>query len=289
MTSLIKAIGLALCCAVAPLAATAADAAAATGVYKEKNVAAAYLVRSQNQELWSAETDTRLPPASLTKIMTALLVLEDYHPDEVTTITAAAAAEPASKIGLHKGDRMRVADLLAAALIHSANDACHALADWYSGSEKQFVVHMNRRAKELGMHDTNFVNACGLDAPGHYSTAGDIAKLAEVAMQNPTFRRLVKKEKMVIRSVDGKRRFAFRTTNQMVGRYPGMLGGKTGFTNRAGPCLMAVAERDGVRVLLVMLNAKNRWWHASGMFDLAFQQLTGNTQVAATQAAHGVR
>lgn len=288
MTSLIKAIGLALCCVAAPLA-MAAEPAATAGAYKEKNVAAAYLVRSQNQELWAAETTTRLPPASLTKIMTALLVLEDYHPNEVTTITAAAAKEPASKIGLRKGDRMRVADLLAAALIHSANDACHALADWYSGSEAQFVKHMNRRAKELGMHDTHFVNACGLDAPGHYSTAQDIAKLGEVAMKNPTFLRLVKKEKMVIRSVDGKRRFAFRTTNQLVGRYPGMLGGKTGFTNRAGPCLMAVAERDGVQVLLVMLNAKNRWWHASGMFDLAFQQLTGNTQVAAAQAARAVR
>jgi|GEM_PF-618821 len=252
--------------------ASAAAAAASGGTYAFSKAAKAYLVRVQNKDLWAAGDEEQLPPASLTKIMTALLVLEDYHPDDVVTISKEAAAEPRSNIGLRTGDQMYVKDLLAAALIHSANDACHALADWRDGNEEKFVERMNRRAQELGLKNTHFVNACGLDAPGHYSTARDIAVLADHALQNPTFAELVGTQKMAIRSVDGRRRFSFNTTNALVGHYPGMKGGKTGFTNGAGPCLVAMAERDGVRVLLVLLNAHNRWWNASGMFDQAFAQ-----------------
>lgn len=253
-------------------AAAAAAAATTSGTFAFSKAAKAYLVRVQNKDVWAEGDEEQLPPASLTKIMTALLVLEDYQPEDVVTISKEAASEPRSSIGLRTGDQMYVSDLLAAALIHSANDACHALADWRDGSEEKFVERMNRRAQELGMKNTHFVNACGLDAPGHYSTARDIALLADHAMQNPIFADLVSREKMVIRSVDGRRRFAFNTTNHLVGHYPGMKGGKTGFTNGAGPCLVAMAERDGVRVMLVLLNAHNRWWNASGMFDLAFAQ-----------------
>ncbi len=235
-----------------------------------RKAAKAYLVRVQNRDIWSASDEERLPPASLTKLMTAILVLENYRPDDVVTISKEAAAEPKSKIGLHAGDHMHVEDLLAATLIHSANDACHALADWRDGDEAKFVVRMNKRAHELGLKNTHFVNACGLDAPDHYSTARDIAALANIAMDNPTFARLARKQTMVVRTVDGRRRFAFNTTNALVGHYPGMMGGKTGFTNGAGPCLVAMAERNGVRVMLVLLNSHNRWWNASGMLDLAF-------------------
>lgn len=254
------------------IASASAAAAAASGTFAFSKAAKAYLVRVQDKDMWAEGDEEQLPPASLTKIMTALLILEDYHPEDIVTISKEAAAEPRSNIGLRAGDQMYVADLLAAALIHSANDACHALADYRDGSEEKFVERMNRRAHELGMKNTHFVNACGLDAPGHYSTARDIALLADKAMQNPTFADLVSRQKMAIRSVDGRRRFSFNTTNQLVGHYPGMKGGKTGFTNRAGPCLVALAERDGVRVLLVLLNAHNRWWNASGMFELAFAQ-----------------
>lgn len=254
------------------LCAAATGAAADSSIAVFEKAAKAYLVRVQNKDLWAEGDDEQLPPASLTKIMTALLVLEDYHPDDVVTISKAAASEPPSRIGLHAGDHMRVGDLLAAALIHSANDACHALADWRDGNEAKFVVRMNRRAKQMGLKNTHFANACGLDAPGHYSSARDIAVLADTAMQNPTFARLVRKQQMVIRTVDGRRRFAFHTTNALIGHYPGMMGGKTGYTNRAGPCLVAMAERDGVRVLVVMLNSHNRWWNASSLLDLAFAQ-----------------
>jgi D-alanyl-D-alanine carboxypeptidase (penicillin-binding protein 5/6) len=230
------------------------------------------LVKVQDQVIWEEDADARLPQASLTKIMTALLVLEKYQPDAVVTISADAAAAHPTKIGLRKGDRMRLSDLLAATLVHSANDACRALAEWHSGSEEEFVVRMNARAKQLGLHDTHFANACGFDAEGHYSSANDLARLAEVALQNRTFSRLVTKEKMVIRTVDGRRKFAFRTTNALIGKYDGAMGVKTGFTFKAGPCLVAISKRGNTRVMIVMLNARNRWPNAREMFDLAFQQ-----------------
>ena len=230
------------------------------------------LVKIQGRQVWEQDSHERLPQASLTKIMTALLVLEKYQPEAVVTIGKDAAAAHPTKIGLRAGDRMRLSDLLAATLIHSANDACHALADWHSGSEEKFVEKMNERAAQLGLHDTHFANACGFDAEGHYSTAQDIAELAELAMQNRTFSRLVNKPQMTIRTVDGKRKFMFRSTNALLGKYDGALGVKTGFTFRAGPCLVAMSERKDVRVMIVMLNARNRWPNARQMFDLAFQQ-----------------
>src|SRR5690606_6486626 len=182
-----------------------------------KPAVAAGLVKVGDDVIWEQDADVRLPQASLTKIMTALLILENYEPDAVFTVTGTVAAARPTKIGLRKGDRMRVGDLLAAALVHSANDACRALAEWHSGTEDKFVVRMNARARELGLRDTHFANACGFDAEGHYSTAHDLVKLSEFALKNRTFRRLVTKEKMVVRTADGKRKFAFNTTNALIG------------------------------------------------------------------------
>lgn len=233
---------------------------------------AAGLVRIQGRAVWEENAEERLPQASLTKIMTAVLILERYQPDAVVKISKTAAAAHPTKIGLRAGDRMRIADLLAATLVHSANDACRALAEWHSGTEDDFVVKMNARAMQLGLHDTHFANACGFDAPNHYSTAKDVAALAEIAMQNRTFRQMVNREKMTIRTVDGRRKFSFHTTNRLLGKYDGAMGVKTGFTFKAGPCLVAMSKRNDVKVMIVMLNARNRWPNARQMFDLAFQQ-----------------
>ena len=213
---------------------------------------AAGLVRVQGREVWEQNAEERLPQASLTKIMTAVLILEKYQPDAVVKITKTAAAAFPTKIGLRAGDRMRLADLLAATLVHSANDACRALAEWHSGSEDELVERMNARAVQMGLRDTHFANACGFDAPDHYSTARDVAVLAEIAMQNRTFRQLVNREKMTIRTVDGKRKFMFNTTNKLLGKYDGATGVKTGFTFKAGPCLVAMSKRNDVKVMIVI-------------------------------------
>jgi D-alanyl-D-alanine carboxypeptidase (penicillin-binding protein 5/6) len=237
-------------------------------------VAAAYLVRSQGSILWAGNADARLPAASLTKIMTALLVLEANQPTAIVTISRAAAQETGARLRLKPGERMSVHDLLAAALLQSANDACHALAEWHAGGEAAFVAAMNARAGELGLADTHFVNACGHDAPGHYSTARDLAALTDAALQRPEFARLVAQGSMRIATLGPGRRFDLVNTNALLGRLPGAVGVKSGYTQRAGKCLVALAERSGTRVLLVFLNAPNRWWDAHGMIERAFA-LTG--------------
>lgn len=233
-------------------------------------VASAYLVKIQGRTVWADDAAKPLPPASLTKMMTGLLAAEAGRPDEVVAVGPEAARETGSRLGLETGDRMTVADLLAAALVRSANDACHALADWMAGSEAQFVRRMNQRASELGLRHTRFVNACGHDAPDHQASASDLATLAEAAMRRPAFARLVAMSETRLRTVDGHKTFAVENTNALIGRFPGAIGVKSGYTPKAGKSLVALAEREGVRVLLVLLNAPNRWWDAHGLLERAF-------------------
>jgi D-alanyl-D-alanine carboxypeptidase (penicillin-binding protein 5/6) len=233
-------------------------------------VAASYLLKIDGKAVWEHRPDRRLPPASLTKIMTALLVLERGRLGEVTTVSRAASRETGTRIGLAAGDRMRVAELLAAALIGSANDAARALAEHADGTEERFVKRMNDRAAALGMRDTRFANATGHHHPGHYSTANDMAVLAEAALADERFARLAATVRLDVRTADGGRTFPLENRNEMVGRYRGVVGVKSGYTLEAGPCLAASAVRGKTRVLLVLLNAPNRWWDAAGMLDNAF-------------------
>jgi D-alanyl-D-alanine carboxypeptidase (penicillin-binding protein 5/6) len=232
--------------------------------------AEAYLVQVQGKTLWAANAHRRLPPASLTKVMSALLVLERGALDAVATVSPAAAGQGGSRLGLGAGDRLRVEDLLAAMLVRSANDACRALAEHEAGSEASFVARMNRRAAELGLRDTRFANACGWDAKGHYASASDLAVLAETALRVPTFAALVARPEARLETVDGRRQFVVHNTNVLLGRLRGVTGVKSGFTRRAGPCLIALAERERVRVLAVLLNGSNRWWEAAGLIEHAF-------------------
>jgi serine-type D-Ala-D-Ala carboxypeptidase (penicillin-binding protein 5/6) len=231
-------------------------------------VAASYLVKIDGTQAWGHRPDRRLPMASLTKMMTALQVLGQGPLAEAVAVSAAAARETGTCLGLREGDRMRVADLLAATIIGSANDAARALADHFGG--ERFVRRMNARADALGMRDTHFANATGHDAPGHYSTARDLATLADAAMSDERFAALASTVRSTVRTVDGARQFVLENRNELVGRYPGAVGAKTGYTPGAGPCLVAWAVRGRRRVVLVLLNASNRWWDAERILDRAF-------------------
>jgi D-alanyl-D-alanine carboxypeptidase (penicillin-binding protein 5/6) len=204
-----------------------AGAAGAEGLDPFPKAAASYLVKLDGGTLWEHSPDLRLPPASLTKMMTALLVLERGGIDDVATVSRAAAAETGSRLGLRRGERIKVSELLTAALVDSSNDACHALADFVGGSEASFVMLMNRRAGELGMRNTWFSNACGHDAPDHYSTARDLALLAEAALKHRTFAETVRLEKAVVKTERG-RKFRVSNSNKLIAAYPGMAGVKTG-------------------------------------------------------------
>ncbi|HEX7519196.1 MAG TPA: serine hydrolase [Candidatus Deferrimicrobium sp.] len=234
------------------------------------NVAAAYLVKVDGREVWSRNPSIRLPPGSLAKMMTALLVLERADLRSVVTVSREASRETGTRLGLAPGDRLTVLELLAATLLASANDACHALADHAAGSEKRFVDRMNARAREMGLSGTHFANACGHDDPGLYSTARDLACLAETAMGNPVFAKMAGLEDGWISTADAGKKFSLENKNLLIGRYRGAKGVKTGFTGRAGKCLAAFAERDGKRVLLILLNAPDRWWKAEEILDAAF-------------------
>jgi len=247
--------------------AAAAPAAAASDAYPK--AAAAYVVERDGKVLWSGNADKRLPPASLAKMMTALIVIEGGRLDETVTVGRAAARETGTRLGLREGDRLKARDLLTAAIVRSANDACRALADARGGTESKFVARMNARAALLGMSDTRFANACGHDADGQYSTAADLARLANAAAGLPEYMRAARLERATVRTEAG-REFSFDNTNALIGRYPGAVGLKTGTTPRAGTCLAALAEKDGARVLMVLLRARDRWWGGDALLDRAF-------------------
>ncbi|MFZ2651510.1 MAG: serine hydrolase [Burkholderiaceae bacterium] len=232
-------------------------------------MAQAYLARVNGKTLWSHRAAEKLAPASLTKVMTALLILENYQPERLVTVSASAAAATGTRLRIRAGERYTQADLLLATLLVSGNDACRALAEAHSGDAPRFVALMNRRAVELGLARTHFQNACGHDAPGHYSTAQDLLQLTEVALGNPVFAAIVRRLEARFTSVDGRRSFALRNTNELIGRHPNAIGVKSGYTPKAGKCLIALAERDGMRVLLVLLNGPNRWWDAHTALDRA--------------------
>ena len=233
-------------------------------------IAKSYRVEINGSPVWEKQSNRHLPPASLTKLMTALLVADHNQLQAITTVSRAAAHESGTRIGIKTGDKFKVEDLLAATLIDSANDACHALADAMAENQSQFVRLMNQRAIELGMLNTHFINACGHDKEGHYSSAHDLALLANEVIKHPLLVNLTAKSGARISTLDGTRSFSFNSKNALIGRYPGALGLKTGYTPKAGKCLIAYAKRGSNQVLLVMLHGNNRWWDAVDILNLAF-------------------
>jgi D-alanyl-D-alanine carboxypeptidase (penicillin-binding protein 5/6) len=233
-------------------------------------VATSYLVEVNGAPVWARQAERRLPPASLTKLMTVLLVLEQDQQSTEVTIKATATRETGSRLGLKTGERFHMQDLLAAAMLYSANDACHALADQLSGNEAAFVALMNKRAQTLGMRDTHFTNACGHDEDGHYSSARDLALLAHALLKYPSLLALTSLKNLQIATLDGQHQYTLQNKNALISRYEGALGIKTGFTPQAGKCLVAYAKRGDNTVMLVMLHGKDRWWDAVDILDLAF-------------------
>jgi D-alanyl-D-alanine carboxypeptidase (penicillin-binding protein 5/6) len=230
-------------------------------------IASAYVVKRDGVLLWAGQPDARLAPASLAKMMTALLALEHGKLDESVTVGKGVLKETGTRVGLKPGETLRAGDLLAATVVRSANDACRALAEFLDG--KEFVGKMNSRALALGMNNTRFADPCGHDREGQYTSAADLARLAEELMKHAEYLRLARQERVSFKTAGG-RAFTLRNTNALLGRYEGAIGLKTGYTPGAGNCLVALAERDGVLVLAVLLNAPNRWWNAVGLLDRAF-------------------
>lgn len=227
--------------------------------------------------LFEHDVEKRLSPASLTKIMSALIILEKGRLDDLATVSKNAARAPKTHLRLKVGEVFRLGDLLKAMMMVSANDACLAAVEHVGGDEEQFVTLMNAKAVALGLADTHFSNGCGFDGPEHYSTAEDLATLSEVAMRNTVFRALVKEEREIITPVSGYRAYVLHNTNRLLGRVPGVEGVKTGFTSKAGRCLIAKVSQNGSDLLLVILNSNRRWNTARSLIDYGFR-LTNTAQ-----------
>ena len=221
--------------------------------------------------LYEYDAGKRMSPASLTKIMSALVILEKGQLDDFVTISPHAARAHKTHLRVKAGQVFRLEDLLKAMLIVSANDACLAAVEHVGGDEAQFVALMNAKAAALGLADTHFSNGCGFDNPDHYSTAEDLATLSVIALNQPIFRQLVREERAIITPVNGHRAYILHTTNRLLGRIPGVEGIKTGFTSKAGRCLIAKVSQNGSDLLLVILNSKRRWNTATNLITYGLQ------------------
>ena len=240
------------------------------------DMARAYWVERDGQVLWQRAADTPLPMASLTKLLTLLLVVESgVRGDRPVTITHGAAAETGTRLRLQAGERYAAQDLLAAAMLMSANDACRALADAVEPRAPRFAQRLNQRARALGLRHSHFDNACGHHARTHQATVRDLALLAHAVLRVPELAELARTGEASFQSLDGRHRHTVHNSNALIGRYPGAVGLKTGYTPQAGPCLIAVAERGGHQVMLVLLHARDRWWNATDVMDLAFVHALG--------------
>lgn len=206
--------------------------------------------------LFEQNADGRVAIASITKIMTALVTLEHARPGERVTVRGRAPSIGESTIHLRVGERISVRDLLAAALVQSANDAAFALAAHVGERKVQtFVRLMNKRAAELGLDDTRFVRPDGLDVDGHYSTARDVLDLSREAMEKPLFRRIVRQRGGKI--AGGRSLYAWNDLLR-TGSFPGIVGVKTGHTDAAGWSQVAAAKRDGITIYAVLLGSPTR-------------------------------
>jgi D-alanyl-D-alanine carboxypeptidase (penicillin-binding protein 5/6) len=239
----------------AVLAAFLALAAPATAATPEVD-ARAYLVMdaASGEVLLARHAHDRLPIASITKLMTALLVTAHAKPNEVVVVDPDAVRVTGSTIRLRAGERIRVRELMAAALIQSANDSAIALGEFVGARVgSPFATLMNNTAESIGLEDTQFVRADGLDVAGHYSTAWDVTKLSLVAMREPLIRRLVRQERATI---SGGR--TLHTWNDLLGEFPGIFGVKTGHTTAAGWSQVAAARGNGVTIYATILGSPSR-------------------------------
>lgn len=220
--------------------------------------------------LYSHNADERLPMASTTKIMTALLALEQSEPDVEHSIPAEAVGVEGSSVYLVEGERLTLRELVYALMLESANDAATAIAIIIAGSVSAFADMMNKRAAKLGLENTHFENPHGLDAPEHYTTARELGKLTCAALENDSFREIVSTRKRNITFNSGEGIRLLVNHNRMLRSYDGAIGVKTGYTKKCGRCLVSAAERDGMRLVAVTLNAPDDWNDHTRMLDWGF-------------------
>ncbi|MDP1743802.1 MAG: D-alanyl-D-alanine carboxypeptidase family protein [Candidatus Amesbacteria bacterium] len=227
--------------------------------------------RTSKTILWDRGSKNRVYPASTTKMMTALVAMEAFELD--TTITVTRSYFEGQVVGFKPFDKLTVDQLLYALLIQSGNDAAEILAENFPGGRVAFVEAMNKKALELGLTNTHFTNPSGLDEYGHYSTALDLAHLADVAMNKSEFAKIVALENAVITTEDNQN-YIVKNVNQLLGKVPGVLGVKTGYTVGAGQSLVTLVNRDGHEVIISLLGSLDRFSDTQKIIDWVYGNFT---------------
>ena len=250
-----------------------------------QNAKSAILMEASTGEIiFEKNSHEKLHPASMTKMMSMLLILENIEKgvinwDDIVTVSSNASSMGGSQILLETNEQMSVSDLFKGIAVASGNDAVVAMAEKIAGTEEEFVNMMNKRANELGLTDTNFKNCHGLDDANHYSSASDMAKIAmELVKHEKLFEYTSIYEDYLREGTD--RKFWLVNTNKLVRFYSGADGLKTGYTGEAGFCLTATAKRNGMRIIAVVMgepDSKTRTSDVSSMLDYAFAQYETET------------
>lgn len=246
-----------------------------------KSQSAILVEASTGEVLYESNSDEKLPPASITKVMTLLLIYEaedkgKFNWSDKVTVSEHAASMGGSQVFLEPGETQTAEDMTKCITIASANDAAVAMAEFIGGSEEGFVQLMNQRAKELGMENTTFKNACGLDADGHLTTARDISKMSRELIHNyPEIKKYTTtwQDTITHRTRRGESEFGLTNTNKLVKWYDGATGLKTGSTGKAKYCLSATANKNNMELVAVIMAApdnKSRFSEAIKLLDYGY-------------------
>lgn len=227
--------------------------------------------------LFEKNSDSLRSMASTTKIMTSLIALEECTPDRVVEITAEMVNVEGTSSGLRAGDKITLRDLVYCMMLESGNDAANSVAIELGGSFQGFAEIMNKRAAEIGMKNTSFVTPSGLDDENHYTTAYDMALLAAEALENRDFRGISKETNKKVTFVDSDKSVTLYNHNRLLREYDGCIGIKTGFTKKSGRCLVSAAERNGIMLIAVTLNAGDDWNDHKKMLDYGFSRVDSVT------------
>lgn len=227
--------------------------------------------------LYQKDADLRLPPASTTKVMTAILTLESGRKlSDTLTVSKSATRVPATKLYLRPGQTLAIEDLLYAIMLSSANDASVVLAEGLGGSVEQFAEMMTKRAHELGATNSHFANPHGLTAADHFSTARDLAVLFRYAMRNPTFREIVQTKissvssRTKVKNKTVARRISVRNHNRLLWNFDGAIGGKTGYTLAAQKCFVGAVARNGSTLIVSILGSRDQWGDTRRLLEYGF-------------------
>lgn len=242
-----------------------------TGVYPGSEISATSAVVQDALSgvyLFKRVSTMQLPPASTTKILSALVVLDSMELDDVVTV--GEIKNNGQTIGLVPGERITVENLLYGMLIQSGNDAGYALANASPGGLDAFIVAMNKKAQELHLSMSHFTNPVGYDDPSHYMTAEDLARLADVALENKILAKMVAIPQITISDVTHTYFHKLSNVNQLLGRIPGVAGIKTGWTEEAGENLVTLIDRGGRRIIIVVLHSKDRFGDTIRLIDWVF-------------------